>query len=95
MVRRLGMIGLFSLNETFLRWRFHDLTHFDARAEHFLAAGTVGAACGPFVTSHHDEDDASDQGNEQQSGYDRYDDGDQLQIGFQRRSTLLRNNQIS
>jgi len=79
------LLFIYFLDESLLGWRFHDLTHLDARTKHLLSTWAVGASSGTFVARHHHEDDAADESDEQQSGHNGNDDGYQLEIGLETR----------
>ena len=64
------------------------MSHLDARAEHLLAAGAVGAAGGALVAGHHHENDGADEGDKQDGHHHRHDDDHQPCVGLLLHQTL-------
>ena len=61
-------------NQSFLRWHFEYIVHFQSRISEFLSAWTVGASSGTLIPSHHQEDAQGDAADEEQPHQDRYHD---------------------
>lgn len=62
------------LNESFLRWHFQHIVHFQSWIAIFLSAWTISASCGALIAGHHQEGTQKNTAKQQQPNHNWYDD---------------------